>query len=347
MTRARLADTGLALAIGVVSGFAAAAIAMPLPWMLGPMIGVTLAAMLGAPVRGPRRLRPFVIPVIGVLLGSAIRPDLFERLGEWVLTIALLPVFLIAAATLSYAVYRRLGRYDPVTAYYSAMPGGLNDMLILGEAAGGDARRIALAHAARILIVVTLVVMYFGYVMGVRSGTGGRGIVPLSALSWLDWGLLAVCAYAGAEIAKRIGLPAAPIFGPMILSGAVHLVGWVETAPPTVLVIAAQVVIGTIIGARFVGVPARQVARELGLSVIASGLMLAVAIAFAEAVAASQGLPLSQSFLAYSPGGLTEMSLLTLALGQDIAYVSVMHIVRITLVIGGARMVFRRLGLRE
>ena len=34
------------------------------------------------------------------------------------------------------------------------MPGGLNDMTILGGAMGGEERSIALAHALRILTVV-------------------------------------------------------------------------------------------------------------------------------------------------------------------------------------------------
>ncbi|RYH04044.1 AbrB family transcriptional regulator [Salipiger sp. IMCC34102] len=334
-------DTGLALIIGIVSGFVGWAIALPLPWMLGPMIGTTLAALFGLPVRGPSRLRPYTIPVLGVFLGSAITPDLFDRVGSWTLTILFLPLFLILAAGLSYQVYRRIGGYDPVTSFYSAMPGGLNDMLILGEAAGGDARRIALAHAARILIVVSLVVLFYGFVLGVRSGADGAGIVPLGALTWLDAGLLLGCAVVGSVLGPRLRLPAAPIFGPMILSGLVHLIGWVETAPPTVLVIVAQIVIGTIIGARFVGVAPRQVARDLGLSALSSSSMLIVAISFAGLIARWQGIPLTQAFLAYSPGGLAEMGLLTLALGQDIAYVSVMHIVRITLVIALAPAVSR------
>jgi len=69
--------------------------------------------------------------------------------------------------------------------------------------------------------------------------------------------------------------------------------------------------------------------------------MLVVAVLFASLVATLIGMPLTQAFLAFSPGGLTEMSLLTLAIGQDIAFVSVTHIVRITLVIAIAPAVFR------
>ena len=338
----RYQDTGLALTIGVASGLLGFWIGMPLPWMLGPMIGTTIAAMAGVPVRGPGKLRPIVIPVIGVLLGSGITADLFGQLGSWALTLALLPLFLAAAAAVSYTVYRRLGGYDPVTAFYAAMPGGLNEMMILGAAAGGDDRKIALAHAARVLIVIFLVVMYFGIVLGVRSGAGARGFVPLTALSVADYLILGACALVGATLGKRLKLPAAPVFGPMILSGLVHVAGWVEVAPPTVIVITAQIVIGTVIGARFVGASVRDILRDIAIGLIATVGMLAVAVLFAESIAAVMGMPLSQAFLAYAPGGLTEMSLLTLALGQDIAYVSVTHIIRITMIIAAAPIVFAR-----
>lgn len=335
-------ETGLALVIGIASGILANALGMPLPWMLGPMIGTTIAAMAHLPVRGPDALRPIVIPVIGVLLGSSTTPALFGNLGSWVLTLALLPLFLFTAAGVSYAVYRRLGGYDPVTAYYAAMPGGLNEMLILGGAAGGNEKKIALAHAARVLLVIFFVVLYFGFVLGVRSSaTGGRAFVPLTDLSLFDYLILAACAVLGVLGAKRINLPAAAVFGPMILSGAVHMSGWIYTAPPTIIIIAAQVVIGTVIGARFLGASVGEILRDIGIAIVATLGMLAIAVVFAEIVARVMGMPLSQAFLAYSPGGLTEMSLLTLTLGQDVAYVSVVHIMRITVIIATAPLVFR------
>jgi membrane AbrB-like protein len=340
-------DTGLALTIGVLSGLIGYFIGMPLPWMLGPMIGTTIAAMARLPVRGPGKLRPFVIPIIGVLLGSGITAELFGQLSSWAATLILLPLFLCAAAGVSYVVYRKLGGYDPVTAFYAAMPGGLNEMLLLGAAAGGNEKKIALAHAARVFLVVVLVVAYFGIFLGVRSGAGGRGFVPLSALSAVDYLILSGCAALGSIGGKWLNLPAAPVFGPMILSGIVHVAGMVHTAPPSVIIIAAQIVIGTIIGTRFVGSTVREILRDLGIAAVATAGMLAIAVLFAEGIAHFMGMPLSQAFLAYSPGGLTEMSLLSLTLGQDFAYVSVTHIIRITLIIAIAPTVFRWLLRRD
>jgi uncharacterized membrane protein AbrB (regulator of aidB expression) len=70
--------------------------------------------------------------------------------------------------------------------------------------------------------------------------------------------------------------------------------------------------------------------------------MLIIAVGFAEIITLQTGMSLSQAFLAYSPGGLTEMSLLSLAMGQDVTYVSLVHLIRITLVIAIAPFVFGR-----
>jgi len=334
--------SGFALLIGILAGIASYFVGMPLPWMLGPMIGVTIAAVSGFPVKSPDSLRPIVIPIIGVMLGSAITPDIVGELGSWVITLLLLPVFLCCAAAVSYAVYRRAGGYDPVTAFYAAMPGGLNEMLLMGEEAGGDGRRIALAHAARVLLVILCVAMYFGFVLGVRAGPGsGSATTALTDLTLTDYAALGFCAVAGVPLARLLRLPAAPVFGPMILSGVAHIMEWVTVAPPTLFVIAAQIAIGTVIGGRFVGASVQDVGKDLLLALGATLGMIGVAVGFAELITILVEMPLSQAFLAFSPGGLTEMSLLTLAMGQDVAFVSVTHIVRITLVIAIAPALFR------
>ncbi len=336
----------LALGLGAGAGYAAYRAGMPLPWMLGPMLINTIAALTRAPVAGPVWARPYVIPVIGVMLGSAVTAAVFAAIGEWAVTLLLMLPFLLVAAGLSFLIYRRIGGYDRVTAFYAAMPGGLNEMLLAGIDAGGHERRIAVAHASRILIVVLCIGLYFGFVLGVRPGAGGvRPWIGLDALGWLDWVVLAACALIGAPLGKALKLPAGNLLAPMLLSAAAHVFHLVETAPPTLVVNAAQIVLGTVIGCRFLGSRLREIGVDMRLGLMSSVSMMVVAVVFAQITSLLTGTAPSQVFLAYSPGGLTEMSLLALAMGQDVAYVSVMHILRILLVIGIAPSVFRRFAL--
>jgi uncharacterized protein len=341
----KAARQALALAIGGAAGYLANWIGMPLPWMLGPMIATTFASLLGIPVFGPNGLRPVVIPILGVMLGAAINRSVFAHIGDWGVTLAIMVPFLASAAAVSILIYRKIAGYDPVTAYFSAMPGGLNDMLILGTAAGGDERRIALAHASRILVVITCVGLFYGFVLGARpGGSGGRPWIAMDVLTLSDWLWLGACAVLGVPFGKLLRAPAPNMLGPMLLSAALRLGEVVETAPPTLIIVMAQIVLGTVIGCRFLGATFREVGRDLGLGALSSFAMLLVAVTFAFIASWLTGIHPSQIFLAYSPGGLTEMSLLALAMGQDVAFVSVMHLLRILLVILGAPFVFGRIG---
>jgi hypothetical protein len=131
----------------------------------------------------------------------------------------------------------------------------------------------------------------------------------------------------------RLRLPAGAFVGPLIASALVHVTGWAESAPPPQLVAAAQVVIGSSVGARFVGLPLGVIARAMLLGAGATLIMLAVTLAFALVLAPLTGHPLILLLLAYIPGGFTEMSLIALGLGVDPAFVVSHHGLRVFLVV--------------
>lgn len=328
------------LLIGLVSGLIAWKAGLPLPWMLGPLIGTTIAALGQAPVTGPERLRPVVIPIIGVLLGSGITIEILRAASRWTGSLVLVLPFLLLASLAAYAFNRRVAGYDQPTAFYAAMPGGLNDALILGIAAGGSERRIALAHAVRVFVVVVFVVLFYSLALGVNSTAGSASWVALSVPSLQDWLVLAACAFVGQAIALRLHLPAAAIMGPMLASGVAHVTGLVTVPPPSLVIIAAQIVIGTIIGCRFLSAKAIDVAREIMFGFGSALILLAVAVLFATLVDHFTNVPLSQAFLAFSPGGITEMSLMALAMDEEVAYVSVLHMTRLAMVIFIAKPLF-------
>jgi membrane AbrB-like protein len=124
---------------------------MPLAWMLGACVFSTVAAFFGLRIGMRVRLRQGMIIILGVLLGSGFTPDLVQRLGEWAVSLCVLTGMTMTGASLCYVWLRVFTGWDRVTCYFASMPGGLNDMTIMGGALGGDERSIALAHALRIL----------------------------------------------------------------------------------------------------------------------------------------------------------------------------------------------------
>ena len=84
----------------------------------------------------------------------------------------------------------------------------------------------------------------------------------------------------------------------------------------------------------------------LALSLGATALLLALTFVFACAVHALTGDPVEALLLAYSPGGLAEMSLVALSLEIEVAFVVCHHIARVFIVIAGASTVFNILARR-
>ncbi|MFY0691906.1 MAG: AbrB family transcriptional regulator [Paracoccaceae bacterium] len=314
---------------------------MPLPWMLGPMIVTMLAAMMKAPIVPPVPARPYVVVVIGVMLGSGFTPDLIDQAGAWALSMAFLTVYIAMCGLLVVPYYRRVGGFDLVTSYFAGMPGGLNEMMLIGRDMGGNDRAIILAHASRIVVVVALIAIWFRVVQDVDLSDRSNFGTPFAMIPVVELGILLLSGIAGYFLGPALRLPAPTLMGPMLVSAAVHLAGLTDNPPPRELIIVAQVMLGTIIGGRFIGVAARTVLRSVMLSFGATLIMLAITFVFAFFLYGLVGQSFLQVVLAYSPGGLAEMSLVALAMNADIAYVASHHLARITLVVMLAPLIFR------
>ncbi len=333
--------TLLALALGTLGGWLAFQIDLPLAWMIGAMSATTAAAALGAPIALPLGFRQLMVTVLGVMLGSGFSPEMLDRVGDWAVSLSALALYAVAAGGAGLFYFRRICGYDAVTAYFSAMPGGFSEMILVGTEMGGDARVISLTHAARVLLVVLALPFAFQMLIGYDPAGRPPAGLPLAEVSGADLAVLTACGAAGFLLARVLHLPAAALVGPMILSGVVHILGWTTAKPPFELVAAAQVVVGTAIGCRFAGVTTRLLLRTAAAAAGGTAVLLSATLAFAIGLARVTGLPAVPLVLAVSPGGLAEMSLIAIAIGADAAFVATHHVVRIFMIVVFAPLAFR------
>ncbi|MBT3371143.1 MAG: AbrB family transcriptional regulator [Rhodospirillaceae bacterium] len=332
------------IALGAVGGAVFYYFNLPLAWMLGSMTITTIAALAGAPIALHMPTRLSMTAVLGTLLGSAFTPQILQQLQHWgagALTIAL---FVTLMTALAVTFLMRVGGMDRATAYFSGTPGGLGEMTIVGERMGGDTPTIALVHATRIFVVVFLLPLFLAGIADLDVPNTARVLASRPAAHGGELAILAACAVVGYILGQKLPLPGSQIFIPMVVSAAAYLAGFVEGRPPAEVIAVAQVVIGAAIGARFVGLNLRKMARPIILGVISALGMLALATAFAYVAAPILGLPMYALLLALSPGGLAEMSLIALALDVDTAFVATMHLVRIILIVTLAPIFFRAMG---
>lgn len=338
----------LTYALGTAGGFAAKALHLPLPMLLGSLLAVGAVAIFGLRPFGhlpqaPQRIRMIFVPIIGVAIGAAARPEILAEAKSWIPSLLILALFVPAVHFLGYRMLVATGRSDRLTAFYGTAPGGLVETVQMGEEAGADIQMLTMLQFLRLILTIVIVPVAFTLMEGRAVGSAGGAAVAGHGLGPLDILILLVCAVAGAIIGLRVKLPAGHVLGPILLSGTAHVAGLTQSVPPGWLVAAAQVVIGTSLGVRFAGMPKRRIVDALGLAVMNGTLTIGGAAILAWAIAGMAGEPARAVFLAFAPGGLVEMGLIALSLNLSILYVTAHHLLRIILAVSFVRMFGGRL----
>ncbi|MGF1447449.1 MAG: AbrB family transcriptional regulator [Pikeienuella sp.] len=326
----------------VLAGLGAALCAglgIPLPFLLGPMFACLIAALAGLELEGPPLASNAMRAVLGVAVGASVTPELVGRLGDFALSVALVPLFVAVIGLIGYPYFRRICGFDRPTAYYAAMPGGLQDMILFGIEAGGQGRALSLVHATRVLIIVALMPVLLVLLWGLKLDNPPG--VPAMDIPLDELALMALCGLIGWKVAGAVGLFGAPILGPMIATAPFALGGLIETRPPAEAILVAQFFIGIGIGTYYVGITAAELRRVV---VAAAGyclILAALALVFAE-IAYQGGLaPGVEAALAFAPGGQAEMIVLAIVAGADMTYVVTLHLARLLIVILGAPIAMR------
>ena len=317
------------LAVGSAGGYGFMVLRMPLAWMLGALWITMIFSLAGLPTAVPRPLRDATMMVMGFMIGTGFTPDLLQHLGKWSVSFGFLVLNSAVLTTIIQAYFRHLGGFSRSTALFCSFPGGMTQCMLVGESYGGDPRIISLVHSIRILTVAAVVPFCFQWSMGIAGGGLVRIYTPVNLP---DLAIMSLCGIAGAFAGKWLRLPMPIFLGPMLASLLIHITGLTGATSPSLLINGAQVILGCAIGVRFAGIKVMTLLRPMLLAAGASFLMLAVSGLFAWMVFLVTAIPFSSLLLAFSPGGLPEMTVIALSLGTDLALVSSHHITRVIMV---------------
>lgn len=328
----------ITLIIGSAGGYLFSLAHLPLAWMLGAMSFCAVAAMMRVPIGVSSAIRPFTAILLGTMLGASFSPSMFAHISNWLAPAIGLLFFLVVSSVLSFVYFTRVVGLEPVTAFFAGMPGGIVEMVMLGEENGADAKAIALVHAARIFLVVLTLPFILRLVNGVDASSASP--IASNALSLFDLGWLVAAAAIGAALGWVLKLPIQFLLGPMLVSATFHLLGWTSFSVPVEVISGAQLILGATIGCRFVGATASQILRVVIQSLGAAAILLTTTFVFAYGVDSLTHSNWSALVLAYSPGGLAEMSMVALSLNMEVAFVVAHHIARVVFITVGASFAF-------
>lgn len=322
--------TALTLLIAAAGGTSFYLAGLPLAWMLGSMTACVLYLLAGGQLVSVKPLRDPWVAVVGITLGTSFQMTIFN--DESYLILALVFASMILMAVFNFAYLRFIARLDKSTSFFAGMPGGLYEMVLQSEKTGGDPRTVALLQSIRLFLIVMIVPLGFRLFGLVGSDASTITVAGAHHATAQDYVVMALCAVAGWPLGILLRLPNAPLLGSTLLAGIVHGLGLMNGAPPTVLLAIAQIIIGASIGGQFMGVTVRYLSTtgRHGIPLLLANLMVMFSLAFAATLVTEQ--PFVSLVLILAPGGLTEMSLLALAIGIDIAFVAFHQVLRLFVV---------------
>ncbi len=330
------------IALGAAGGFVFNLFNLPLAFMLGAIAATMVAGIAGIGIARPNR--HLVTPMraaLGVLLGSAVTPELLDRVAALGAAAAIVPVFVLISGVAGMIYYTRIAGFTKEEAFFCALPGGLHAMTIYAEDCGVDIRRVALAHALRITFVVTIIPFTVGLLTTmpvINAMTISHSFADTPAD---DLVILFLAGVVGWWLGEKTRMPGAAMLGPMVASAALHIGGVTAAKPPFELIIASQIVIGASIGARYIG----ETFEIVRLAVIyAAGyvvITLLIAALFAFGLHFIFGLPVVTGLLSFAPGGMSELGLIALGLGLDVGFVATIQVSRLTTIAFLAPWAFR------
>ncbi|MCI2237851.1 AbrB family transcriptional regulator [Kineococcus sp. TRM81007] len=334
----------LVLAAATVGAAAAlGALGLPSPALFaGLLAGLVHALVVPRPLELPRGTGTAAHAVVGVTIGTLVQLSTLAALAEhW------LPVLLVTLGTLalSLGTGALLGRHrgvDPVTGAFALVAGGAGGLVVMARQLGADERVVAVVQYVRVLVVVLSLPVVLHLAFGVRS----QGAAPAAdgGPPWAGLLLVAVCGVAGRWLGHRAHLPAASMLGPLLLTAVVSLGGLTGGARvPAALEATAYALVGLEVGLRFTAASLAGVARVLpaALALIAVGVLGSAGLA--ALLSASTGLPLLDTYLATTPGGLYAVLAAAVDSGADATFVLSVQVLRLLVMLLAAPVLARAL----
>lgn len=344
LTRERMGPFVKGIAVGLICGTLASLAGLPLPWMLGPLVGAAAVSLAGVKLAMPEPIRFAFRGVVGILLGAALDQEVIARIGQWPISMLLIVVGMAVIVTLVSFYYRHVARFDALTSVAACLPGGISSITVIAIQLGAEPTRTVVSQLLRVSLVVLVVPPLYWFWQGAGPDA------PLLAArpsDWLGSGLWALLVAPPAwYLAARCRLPVPEMTGPMIAAAALTLSG-VRIDLPAWLFAVTFLVLGTAIGTRFYGMgDVRKLLGLAGHGLVATCLMFAGSFLLALCIHWAIDVPLPVALLAVVPGGIAEMAVLAAALGVDPVFVVFHQLMRSVLLNALAPLLLRWVGKR-
>ena len=321
----------LVILISTPSAIVAEYFNVPLAWMLGPMIAISIAALMGLKVVMPKLALSGILIILGLYIGTYIDQNLINQMVNWIWTTIIMFFYILVSIIIVSKYLQKFSGYNEKTSIFSAAPGALGPLLILAEHENSDLSQVATAHLIRLIIIITV----FPFIIVNYSNSDP---IVLEEFNYIDQNhfnliILIIGSIILILLFDKIKVPAALLSGTLVASGILQVSDIATYKLPEFSINFCLLILGASVGCRFAEKTIKEVASNTFHSFIATSLLVLLGLIAAYVATFFVDNNFLTLVLSFCPGGIYEVAVIAIAFELEPDFVSFHHIIRLLFIL--------------
>ena len=335
----------LLLIISFPSALVAEYFKIPLAWMLGPMLAISIATLSGLKLKMPKLALSVILIVLGLYIGNYIDAKLLRQTHKWIGTSAIMFLYIMVCIIFVSKYLEKFANYEKKTSFFSAAPGGLGPLVMLAEHEKSDISQVATSHLIRLIVIITA----FPFVVNQFASAAVLNDEQFNFLDQNHYELiyLIIASIILIFLFNKLKIPAPLLSGTLVASGILQISNLAYYQLPTQSIDFGLLILGASVGCRFAGKTLQEVYSNTKHSIVATLLLVSFSVIAAVAATFIIDKNFFSLLLAYCPGGIYEVAVIAIAFDLDPEFVSFHHIIRLLMILFIVPMIVKILNKKQ
>ena len=329
----------IVIIISIPSALLADLFNIPLAWMIGPMIAVSIAALNGFKIFMPKLALSSILIILGLHIGNYIDQNLLNQMVSWIWTTIIMLGYIIVSILIVSKYLQKFSGYKEKTSIFSAAPGALGPLMILAEYEKSDLSQVATAHLIRLIIIITI----FPFIIVNLSTSDSLELQKFDYMSQNHWDLvlLIIASLIFIFFFDKAKVPAALLSGTLVASGVLQIFDIASYKLPDTSINFCLLILGASVGCRFANKTVKEVANNSFHGLVATILLVLLGLVAAFIATFFVDNNFLTLILSFCPGGIYEVAVIAIAYDLEPDFVAFHHIIRLLFILFIVPMILR------
>ena len=321
----------LVILISIPSAIISEYFKIPLAWMLGPMIAISIAALMGLKVKIPKLALSGILIILGLHIGNYIDQNLINQMVNWIWTTVIMFFYIVISILIVSKYLQKFSGYKEKTSIFSAAPGALGPLMILAEYEKSDLSQVATAHLIRLIIIITV----FPFIIINLSPSASLELEMFDYMSQNHWDLvlLIIASLVFIFFFDKFKVPAALLSGTLVASGFLQIFDIASYKLPDASINFCLLILGASVGCRFANKTFKEVANNSFHGLVATILLVLLGLIAAYIATFFVDTNFLSLILSFCPGGIYEVAVIAISFDLEPDFVAFHHIIRLLFIL--------------